>query len=94
MKAGEAAAGRAKKRTIIDLYREMADLKIVRCIKNSLIMLLPVLLTGAFALFFRALPIPAYQTFLKSFCRERWIPFWVISIPLLSEYFPSIWLSA
>lgn len=67
MKAGKSAAERAAKRTIIDLYRGMADLKIVRCIKNSLIMLLPVLLTGAFALFFRALPIPAYQTFLKGF---------------------------
>lgn len=67
MRTGEAAADRAKKQTIIDLYRGMAELKVVRCIKDSLIMLLPVLLAGAFALFFRALPIPAYQTFLKSF---------------------------
>lgn len=67
MKAGEKAAEKVKKLTVIDLYRGMADLKMVRCIKDSLIMLLPVLLTGAFALFFRALPIPVYQTFLKNF---------------------------
>lgn len=67
MRAGEGTAEKMKKLTVIDLYRGMADLKIVRCIKDSLIMLLPVLLTGAFALFFRALPIPVYQTFLKNF---------------------------
>ena len=49
------------------IYMRMADLNMLLCIKNGLVMLVPILLIGAFALFFQSLPIPAYQEFLDRF---------------------------
>lgn len=62
-------AGTKSKRglTLGLIYKGMADRELLQCIKNSLVMLVPVLLVGAFALFFRSLPIPAYQNFLDQF---------------------------
>lgn len=67
MKAEEKSVRKKKTSGLVQMYSGMADIKTVQCIKNSLIMLLPVLLAGAFALFFQSLPIPAYQSFVKSF---------------------------
>ena len=67
MRAEEKGVCKKKWPGFVRMYSDMADIKVVQCIKNSLIMLLPVLLVGAFALFFQSLPIPAYQSFLKNF---------------------------
>lgn len=67
MKAEVKGVRKRKTPDLVQMYSGMADIKTVQCIKNSLIMLLPVLLVGAFALFFQSLPIPAYQSFVKSF---------------------------
>lgn len=67
MKREEKGASKKKTPDFVRMYSHMADIKMIQCIKNSLIMLLPVLLVGAFALFFQSLPISSYQNFLKSF---------------------------
>lgn len=52
---------------IQNLYRCMDRSRILQCIKNGLVMMIPILLTGSFALLFRSLPIPVYQQFIATF---------------------------
>lgn len=47
-------------------YKYLDNLKILRCIRGSLVMMIPVLLIGAFALVFYSLPVTAYQDFLDN----------------------------
>lgn len=49
------------------LYVRMEEHEILRCIRNSLVMLIPVLLIGSFATVLQYLPIPVYQAFVTSF---------------------------
>lgn len=49
------------------LYVKMEESSILRCIRNSLVMLIPILLIGSFATVLQYLPIPAYQTFITTF---------------------------
>ena len=49
------------------LYRKMEDLRLLRCIRSSLVMLIPILLIGSFATVLQYLPITSYQNFLVSF---------------------------
>lgn len=49
------------------LYQYLDDLKILRCIRGSLVLMIPVLLIGSLALVFCSLPIEGYQTFIHEF---------------------------
>lgn len=49
------------------LYQYLDDSKILRCIRGSLVLMIPVLLIGSFALVFCSLPIAGYQTFIHEF---------------------------
>lgn len=49
------------------LYEKMEESSILRCIRSSLVMLIPILLIGSFATVLEYLPFPAYQEFLYSF---------------------------
>lgn len=51
-----------------DLYRKMDDAKLLKCIRSSLVMLIPILLIGSFATVLTYFPIPAYQEFITTFC--------------------------
>ena len=50
------------------LYIGMNNLRLILCIRSSLIMLIPVLLIGSLALMLNSFPIEGYQTFIGSFC--------------------------
>lgn len=49
------------------LYRKMNDSKGLQCIRNSLIMIIPILLIDSFAIVLQYLPIAPYQTFMANF---------------------------
>ena len=49
------------------LYDRMENSELLQCVRSGLVMTIPVLLIGSFALVFRSLPIPAYQRFITSF---------------------------
>lgn len=49
------------------LYQYLDDSKILRCIRGSLVLMIPVLLIGSLALVFCSLPIAGYQTFIHEF---------------------------
>lgn len=46
---------------------KMNDIRMFRCIKESLIMIVPVIMIGAFSLLFQTFPFDGYQEFIKSF---------------------------
>lgn len=48
-------------------FIRMNDIRVFRCIKESLIMIVPVIMIGAFALLFKSFPFTGYQEFIKSF---------------------------
>lgn len=49
------------------LYTKMEEAKLLRCVRNALVMLIPILLIGSFATVFQYLPIAPYQQFVASF---------------------------
>lgn len=49
------------------LYQKMEESKLLKCIRSSLVMLIPILLIGAFATVLTYLPIPIYQNFIWTF---------------------------
>lgn len=49
------------------LYVKMEESNILRCIRSSLIMLIPILMLGSFATVLEYLPFKAYQEFITSF---------------------------
>lgn len=49
------------------LYVKMEESSILRCIRNSLVMLIPILLIGSFATVLEYLPVKVYQEFITSF---------------------------
>lgn len=49
------------------LYRKMEESSLLRCIRSSLVMLIPILLIGSFATVLQYLPIDSYQSFLATF---------------------------
>lgn len=49
-------------------YNKLNDSKILNCIRNSLVMMIPILLVGSFSLVLRSVPIEVYQNFLD----EAW----------------------
>lgn len=49
------------------LYNWMENSTLLQCIRSGLVMTIPVLLIGSFALVLRSLPIPAYQEFITGF---------------------------
>lgn len=49
------------------LYNWMDNSTLLQCIRSGLVMTIPVLLIGSFALVLRSLPIPAYQEFITGF---------------------------
>lgn len=49
------------------LYEKMDNSKLLQCIRSGLVMTIPVLLIGSFALVLRSLPIPVYQNFITTF---------------------------
>lgn len=49
------------------LYMGMNHSKLLLCIRSSLIMLIPILVTGSMALMLKSLPIAIYQQFIQSF---------------------------
>lgn len=49
------------------LYMGMNNLKLLLCIRSSLIMLIPVLLIGSVSLMLKSFPLDAYQQFIGSF---------------------------
>lgn len=57
-----------KKQSLFNkLYIGMNNLKLLLCIRSSLIMLIPVLLIGSVALMLKSFPIEAYQQFISTF---------------------------
>lgn len=48
------------------LYSSMDNSRILQCIRSGLIMMIPIMMIGSFALMFRSLPITAYQQFITT----------------------------
>lgn len=44
---------------------KMSNLTVVRAIRDGLVVIIPVLIIGAFSLIIKTFPVPAYQTFIK-----------------------------
>jgi len=53
-------------KTIYKMYKYLDNLKVLRCIRGSLVMMIPVLLIGAFSLVFSTLPLKVWQNFLDT----------------------------
>ena len=51
---------------LYNIYKYLNNLGLFRCIRGSLVMMVPVLLIGTFALAFSSLPIDAYQNFIDN----------------------------
>lgn len=49
------------------LYQYLDNSRLLRCIRGSLVLMIPVLLIGSFALVFCSLPISGYQNFIHEF---------------------------
>lgn len=49
------------------VYEKMEQSSILQCIRNSLVMLIPIVLIGSFATVLQYLPLAAYQEFITSF---------------------------
>lgn len=49
------------------LYEKLGDSDVLRCIRGSLVMLIPIILIGSFATVLEYLPLPAYQELITSF---------------------------
>lgn len=54
-------------RIVHTAYDKMGNSELLQCIRSGLVMTIPVLLIGSFALVLRSLPIPAYQNFISTF---------------------------
>lgn len=54
------------KQKINELINQVENLTVVRVVRDSLVHMIPVLITGAFALVVQTFPVDAYQSFLKS----------------------------
>lgn len=48
-------------------YHKLENSTILRCIRKSLVMLIPIILVGSFCIILQSLPIQSYQIFLKSY---------------------------
>lgn len=48
------------------IYNKLDNIKILQCIKQGLIMVMPILIIGAFSLLINTLPIDAYQKFIHT----------------------------
>lgn len=59
--------GKTVRHKMQKLYQYLDGLKILRCIRGSLVLMIPVLLIGSLALVFCSLPIAGYQTIIHEF---------------------------
>ncbi len=59
--------GKTVRHKMKKLYQYLDGLKILRCIRGSLVLMIPVLLIGSLALVFCSLPIAGYQTIIHEF---------------------------
>ncbi len=59
--------GKTVRHKMQKLYQYLDGLKILRCIRGSLVLMIPVLLIGSLALLFCSLPIAGYQTIIHEF---------------------------
>lgn len=51
---------------------KMNNIRIFKCIREGLIMIVPVIMLGAFSLLLMSLPIDGYQEFIKDFASRSW----------------------
>lgn len=49
------------------MYDQLNDVKILKCIRDGLVMMMPILMVGSIAILVYSLPIPAYQNFISNF---------------------------
>lgn len=55
------------KKTIFRFYEQLNNIHLIQAIKGSLVMMVPVIMVGAFAIVLRSLPVAVYQDWLHSF---------------------------
>ena len=53
--------------TIEKIYDFTENSKLLQSIRNGLVMIIPILLTGCFSIVLRSLPVDAYQNFIHNF---------------------------
>ena len=49
------------------IYERLNSIRLLQAVKGSLVMIIPVIMVGAFTIVLRSLPVPVYQTWLHSF---------------------------
>lgn len=55
------------KKTIFRFYEQLNNIRLLQAIKGSLVMMVPVIMVGAFAIVLRSLPVAVYQDWLHGF---------------------------
>ncbi len=54
-------------RVSVNFFNRISEIRLFQCIKSGLIMVIPIILIGCFALIFKSFPIEAYQQFITEF---------------------------